>query len=102
MNLRRQVEAGVLGDCGDQRRGEHEAVGERLSKREGCRVEPPPGDCIASAADLQVCAAACEVDRRYLVLLVRLPDRINRPRGAEISNRGLQAEDYICGPICRN
>src|SRR5260370_24724557 len=36
------------------------------------------------------------------MLLVRLPDRVDRPRGSDVAERGLQTKRDICGLVCWN
>ena len=85
LNRRGDIEGGVLQRRTRHRRSEHEPVGERCSECEGSRVEPPPSNAVVGAADLEPGAAAREIDRRYLILLVRLPDRVDRPTGGEVT-----------------
>jgi len=65
-------------------------------------MEPQPRDSVAVAADLESGAATGEVDRRYLTLLVRQPDRIDRPGGDDVAERGLQTKRDIGSLVCWN
>jgi hypothetical protein len=44
-------------------------------------------------------AAARKIDRRDLLLLIRLPDRVDRPRRSDVAERGLETQRHVGGLI---
>src|SRR5215831_12866131 len=56
------VKGRTLGERGCHGGSEHEPVGECCSKRESCRIQRKPGDCVAGASDLKPGATPREVD----------------------------------------